>query len=120
MQQGFQVYGVDEMEYGFLTVKTKHSSGSFKLHVPKLMTFARSAPKTETKVFNNNIFVNDTKCKPASDKKIVTQNFLTVKRFFDCDFKNGVDKFDNLAEGRRFVLQLMNRNIKDMYVHKIT
>lgn len=112
-------YDIEPFEYAFLCVKTPHTSATFKLHIPKVMTFGRGKPKKVNNVFNNNIFVNDNSCKPATSNSITTQNYVTVKRHFHTDFSYRADPAGFLHEGTRFIVQVMHGNIKDLYARDV-
>jgi hypothetical protein len=112
-------YDIEPFEYAFLCENTHHASGSFKFHIPKVMTFGRGKPKKVNNIFNNNIFVNDSSCKPVTSNSITTQNYVTVKRHFHTDFSYRADVNGIVHEGTRFIIQVMHGNIKDLYVRDV-
>jgi hypothetical protein len=113
-------YDIEMFEYGHLVEQTSHSSFWFKLYIPKLMaTFPLGDPAQTRWVFNNNIFLNDDACKPITGKNITTQNFVNAHRHYNLDFGIPADHGGWLYKGQRFMLQFMDRNIRDMRIMNI-
>lgn len=113
-------HSVGESEYGFLTEPTHHTAPVFKLHLPTLMSFPMGGPSQGSATFNNKIFANDDSCKPSVSQSLTTQNFLTVPRYFDDDLSLGADPAGILYPGRKFVLHLMYRDVRQVHILKIT
>lgn len=112
-------YDINILEYAHLTVNTHKDSPTFKLYVPKVMTFGMGDPKTTNFVFNNNIFINDPECKPAAATSVTTQNFLTIGRHIEREFKPRADGNNILHKGNKFILRVMDKNIRDMTITDI-
>lgn len=114
---GYEELELESFEYCFLTTKTHHSSGSFDMHIPKLMPLIPRAEKnTTTFPINNTMFVNDAACKPQAAKSVATQNFLTVPRFQNTDFLFKADKLGYIHFGARFLGSFINKNYRDRHL----
>lgn len=116
MIRGLEEVDVNHFEYGFLTTDTSYSAGSFQLHFPKLMPQAGPSDKKVNTVINNNILVNSPDCKPQSKSTVTTQGFLTIPRFQSADLKFKADSSGIVRQGSRFIVVVMDHNIRDMYV----
>jgi hypothetical protein len=106
-------YGIDEMEYGILIEDSNSEGETFRLYIPKLMTFFRNESQHQKWVFNNNIFLNDNECKPETNNHVNTQNFVTVRKY---PLQHYPDADGIIRSGRRFIVHVMNKNIRDMRI----
>jgi hypothetical protein len=117
---GLEDYKINPFEYGFLTTSSHYTSGSFRLYIPKLMPLmSLGQPSITNWIFNNNIFLNDADCKPTTGQKITTQNFITVGRHHNRDFGFKSDKYGYIGSGTRFVVHVMDENIRDMRISDV-
>jgi hypothetical protein len=118
--EGLEEYDVNMFEYGHLTTKTPHNAHSFKLYIPKIMaTFGMGSPKSNNKTFNNKIFLNDNACKPVTAKSVTVQNYITVERHLDRDFSMRADSAGYLHSGQKFIVHMMDKNIRDHHISHI-
>jgi hypothetical protein len=111
---------IEPFEYGHLVEDTWHGADSFKLYIPKLyVQHGRGKPLQNRYVFNNNIFLNDAACKPTAGKNITRQNYITVKRHLNRNFAVRADNRGILKAGQKFIIHVMDRNIRDMRITDI-
>lgn len=104
---------LNQNEYCYLTNTDYHSAGSFHVRVPKLMPLMLSP---STKVFNKNIFVNDSACKPSVGNSVSTQTYITVKRSPNCSLAHKADKYGIVYAGTKITCTCMNGNFKDLII----
>lgn len=106
---------LSSLEYAFLVEDTIYTSDTFKMWLPKLMPLIpRGAPRKSNTAIDNNIFINDVK--PQTSSSISTMNYLVIPRFKSADFTNKKNGSDNIPKDSKFIIAIMNGNIKDMYV----
>jgi hypothetical protein len=118
--KGLDDFSVDCFEYGFLVQDTDTGSGEFNLYIPKLMpSFSRNDPTKVNWTFNNNIFLNDAKCKPRTSTRIQTQNYVSVNRHFNRNFNARANNDGIIKKGTRFIIQIMDENIRDMRISDV-
>lgn len=118
--KGLEDYGIKPFEYAFLTEATSKDAETFRLYLPKLMPmFPCDTPVFNNWLFNNNVFLNDDVCKPRSISTIKTQNFITVPRHLSRDFSPRADGSGNLPKDSKFIVQVMDENIRDIRVSDI-
>jgi hypothetical protein len=118
--KGLDDFSINCFEYGFLVQDANTGSDEFKLYIPKLMpSFSRNDPAKVNWAFNNNIFLNDAKCKPRTSTRIQTQNYVSVKRHFNRVFNARADDDGNIKEGTRFIIHIMDENIRDMRISDV-
>jgi hypothetical protein len=118
---GLESYNVDTFEYAYLVESEKYDADTFKLHIPKLMpNIASSTADYPIQVNKTNLFENAKSCTPTVDSVIYGQRYITVPRFPGDDFKVRADKTTGkLKVGTKFIVMVMNRNIKDLIIYKV-
>lgn len=117
IQIGIEDFSVNYFEYGFLTEDTDADAEAFKLYIPKLMpTYPRTEPSEINWAFNNVIFINDVDCLPRSSSRITTQNYVTVPRYASRNFSARADENGKIPKGTRFIVQIMDNNLRDMHI----
>ena len=110
-------YEIFENEYAHLMINTHKDSPTFLVYMPKLMaTFPMGMPTISSANINTNIFVNDSACKPSVSGSVTTQNFLTMGRYIQRDFKPRADAANILHRGNIFIIRVMEKNIRDMAI----
>lgn len=115
---------INQFEYCFLCNDTYYpGTSTFKVYIPKLMPFMHSIyqePVTQTSIFNSNIFVNDSACKPQPSKTVQFKNFINVKVLANQDFINHEYDPDGapgyMKSGTRLICMLMDKNPRDIYL----
>lgn len=118
--QALEEYHINPFEYAFLSERSHKDNDSFKFYIPKLMPyFPFSSPKHTNWVFNNNIFLNDDACKPRTSTQVQAQNYVTVGRHFNRSFGARADYENRIAANTRFIIQIMDGNIRDMRVSDV-
>ena len=111
-------YSYGEFVYGQLTEVTHNTETYLKLHIPILMTFGRTAPTKTKRSFNKNLFANDDACKVVSAGVINTQNYVTVEKQRDVNINHETDIDGYLRTGHKFIVQIMNKNLDDLWLTK--
>lgn len=104
---------LNQNEYCYLTNTDHYSADSFQIRVPKLMPLMIPA---STKVFNKNIFVNDSACKPAVANSVTTLDHITVRRSPNCSLAHKADKNGIVYAGTRITCTCMHGNFKDLII----
>lgn len=135
---------LDTLEYGFLSEDVDKYASEFKVYIPKVMgaiEFKETAHWQEQ--VDARIFVNDVGCAIKPTPKIMCQNFKTVRNHATTmpnlqsvgptsiiidNIKITVDEHSSISvskqpvsikKGTKLIIQSMNGNINDLYVHKI-
>jgi len=105
--------GVRSDEYCFLLEESDQYNKSFKVNIPKFMPMFSidETPKTSNNVFDNNIFINDTSCKPIANNAIITQNYISLERFRNTNFRFHPSK---IQKKTRFICKIVNGNLRNM------
>jgi len=74
-----------------------------------------SEPKETINNIGTNIFINDTDYKINNSNQIKTQNYVTIPKFRNADFRERSNG-GLLRKGEKFICCFMNENIKDVYL----
>jgi len=113
MFNGLESLGVKSDEYCFLLEESNQYNKSFKVNIPKFMPMFSidDTPKTNNIIFDNNIFLNDETCKPIVNKSIVTQNYISLERFRNTNFRFHPSK---IHKKTRFICKIVNMNLRNM------
>lgn len=104
---------LDQMEYCFTIGDQLYYNNVFAVHFPKLMPLVQ---KGSTIVFNRNILVNDTKCKPTLANSIKTQNFISIPRSENCNLKYLANGGYMVPNGTRLTCSCNGNNLQDMCI----
>lgn len=110
-------YSINPFEYAHLIEDTDVNATSFKVYIPKLMALFPKKPAANINgLFNNNIFVNDSDCRPTTSQRVITQNFVTLMKYTERNFHHvSVDGI--IPAGTRMIIHIMDENIRDMRIH---
>lgn len=118
MMNSLEELKLEPFEYAYLVEDTNYKAESFPLWMPKLLPLTNGSAKREVNVIiNNNIFINEEK--PETPSSISTRNYLTIPRYRMTDFEYKLEDFSksrNIKKGASFLVNVMNGNIKTMYV----
>jgi hypothetical protein len=115
--EALEEYDINQFEYCFNLSDNGYWVDYFLINIPKLMPLIpRAKPATTNIVIDNNIFVNASDCKPTTSSTITTQNYLTLPRFWNTDFRHKKDANDNIPEGERFLCCIVDKNIRDIHL----
>lgn len=104
---------IQQVEYGILVEPTHYSSKTFKIKLPKLMPILIAEQKI---IYNRNVIINDTACKPTVGNSVKAQTYITVKRSTSCNLRDKANIAGIVPEGTTLTLTCMNGNIKDMII----
>ena len=115
----FEEINLDVFEYCTLTQDTKHYAETFPMYVPKLMAGITYAPKASWTEPVSNCYVNSDNCKIAFSRNVQVQNYLTIGRFFESDFKYRADINDIVKRGTQFMLQSMYGDPKSIKLVRV-
>jgi len=119
IEKGLIDLDVNHFEYCFLLEDTSAGASYFKMNVPKIMPLIpQGDPISVTTPYNNNIFINDPACKPQASPTIDIQNFITLPKFRNTNMPKVKDPDGDgiIPKGERFIVVVMDHNIKDIYV----
>lgn len=120
MLNGLEEYELNMFEYAHLCEPSHANNSTYKVYIPKVMaTFPFGSPQQQRWIFNNNVFVNDDNCKPSVGKEVTTQNYVTTGRLFDRNFWHRADRNGIMGKGTKFILQIMDGNIRDRRIADI-
>lgn len=107
---------IKQFEYCFLVEDTYHNDSQFKVNIPKVMPLINlNEPKEAITNIGNNIFINDNNYKINNSNQIKTQNYLTIPRFKNTDFRDKSYE-GTLKKGDKFICCFMNENIRDVHL----
>jgi len=110
---------LEQFEYGYLVTDTYYTAPTFAINIPKLMPLIPKTAATIKQVsskFNNKIFLNAPECKPQTATSVSTQNHLKIKRLRNAEFEHKRDLQGYMQSGQQFMILVMNKNFRDMYV----
>lgn len=114
--EGLSDLQLNDIEYCFLVGDHSVDSKEFRVRNPKLTPLIDTS-KVDSKniVFNSSIFINSSKARPSINKKIHTQNYITVKKSNNCTLDhlaiNGI-----IPHNTRVRCICNNNNINDMII----
>jgi hypothetical protein len=108
-------YKIEKKEYCFIKENTDRFSETFKVYIPKLMPLLNMKDQAAifNKLINNNIFLNDVKCKISSSTSYQVQNYLTVKRKKNTWFKLHPQTFEKYT---RLICEIPELNIRNIQI----
>lgn len=104
-------FKLNQNEYCFTVSAQHYSSGTFNIRVPKLMPMLIPSAR---KIFNKNILINDSACKPFVNNSVTTQNYITVRRSPNCSLAHKADIYGIVHANTGVTCTCMNGNIKDL------
>ena len=107
---------LNDIEYCFLVGDQPSSNTEFRVRNPKLTPFIQgNMTGILNHVFNSSIFNNASQCKPTVDRKISTQNFITIKKSNNCSLEHlAVNGY--IPHNTRVRCICNNNNINDMII----
>jgi len=113
MIKSLENLGVKADEYCFLLEESDQYNKSFKVNIPKFMPMFSidEIPKSNNIVFDTNIFSNDDSCKPIVNKSILTQNYVSLERFRNTNFRFHPS---NIHKKTRFICKIVDGNLRNM------
>lgn len=110
-------YDVDQFEYAFLVTGANVNDWWFNMYIPTLMPNIPKAPAKKRCVnFNPNIFVNASDCRPSCNGHIDIMNYIPVRRFHNTSFWYCSDKYGNVGSGQKFIVCIMGKNPRDVFL----
>lgn len=112
----FNELSLFEHEYVFLIKDVNGGSSSFPIKIPKLMPFISLGEKESNVNFDNNIFVNDSSCKPSVSKQFVEKGFVNAKVYPNVSFEHLENKDGIIRKGTKLRLMFMNHNVRDFSI----
>jgi len=102
---------LDQNENCFTTVRQHYNDTYYGIRVPKIMPMLLP---TANKVFNKNIIINDSACKPQISNSIRTQQHITIRRSANCSLAHKADKYGYVSENTPVTCTCLNGNIKNL------
>lgn len=104
-------------EFCYLVTSQYYLNSSFYVRMPKLMPLVGASINRNTIQFNNNIFVNDSSCKPSVSSSVTIQGFITIRRAPNCSLEHKKVGIEELVpNGTRVVCECLNGNWKNMSI----
>lgn len=110
-------YNVNQKEYCFNIENISTNPTSMKAYIPILMSkIKKSPPKRQTEQLSTINICNASDCKPYIDKRVTTQNYITLKRYpgetssIKHKASGGV-----IPAGNRFIVDILHNDILTMY-----
>ena len=113
MHTGLTDYDICGEEIGELLNDAHVTDKKFNVFIPKLMPLITKSGNAVNKIFNKNIFVNDSSCSVSPSNKVVTRGYLKIGRHDSCYLTN-----DNniVNKGCIVKIQIMGGNIDNMLI----
>ena len=104
---------IKSSEYCFLLEDSDQYNKKFKVNIPKLMPGLSKDdnPKNINVTFDNNIFLNDIKCKPSTVNSINKQNYISLPRFRNTNFRFHPSI---IHKKTRFICKIVNGDLRNM------
>jgi hypothetical protein len=107
---GLKRYTIEEIEYCFILEDTNKNSNTFKVNIPKLMPFIPIAkPTEEEEILDDNIIINSRDSyRGLVNKRVKTQNYISVRKRKDCLFNYYPDTFESNI---RMKCEILNKDV---------
>lgn len=113
MHTGLTEYDISGEEIGILVTGARITNTRFNVYIPKLMPLISRGTNNINKVFNKNIFVNDTACAVSPSNTVTTRGYLTIGRHDSCYLSNDGN---SISEGTRVKIQVMGGSVDNMLI----
>lgn len=111
-------YNVNQKEYCYNIEDIPSNPTSMKAYIPVLMSkIDRSSPKKQVDHITILNICNAPDCKPCIDKKITTQNYITLNRYPGETniISHKIDDDNVIRAGNRFIVDILHNDILTMY-----
>lgn len=111
-------YNVNQKEYCFNVEDISSNPTSMKAYIPILMSkIKKSSPRQQTEQLSTINICNAPDCKPHINKRVTTQNYITLKRYpgETSSISHKANEDGIIPEGNRFIVDILHNDILTMY-----
>lgn len=113
MHTGLSEYDISGEEIGVLVSGAHITNTKFNVYIPKLMPLISRGTGNINKVFNKNIFVNDSGCSVSPSNSVSTRGYLTIGRHDSCYLSNNGN---GISAGTMVKIQVMGGSVDNMLI----
>lgn len=118
MSENIERINLDTYELATTVGTHDRESGSFKVHINKLMPHISGASPTTGKIDScKSALVNDSECKPSMSSTVETKNYMTFPRLPNSSFtkstENLIPDTTIFNKGTRSILLFPQSNIRE-------